>query len=117
MREWRRSHPLKGEALRRARIRSHTKMLIRRGKIRRAPCCSCGASPASVHHVDYTLEDAARRVAWLCDACHRALHRGEPVRVELAAVLPSRRWVSYAPAGVPQNDVPRVTSTEGERMP
>ena len=70
MREFRKTHPLTGDARRKANARSYTHVLIRRGKIIRQPCKVCGEL-AQVHHPDY---DDPRLVDWLCRAHHLELH-------------------------------------------
>lgn len=64
----------------RSDTRSHTHMLVRRGRLERRPCEHdvgggevCGA-PAQAHHPDYTKPWL---VKWLCEEHHRALHRAE----------------------------------------
>ena len=71
MREWRKTHPLTGEALRRARVRAYTKVYVRRGKIPRQPCEVCGEQ-AEVHHTNY---DTPFSIRWLCREHHLELHR------------------------------------------
>lgn len=57
-------------AKRKARCRSYTNVLVRRGVIRRQPCAACGAE-AQAHHPDYS---DPRLVIWLCQEHHRAEH-------------------------------------------
>ena len=75
MRDWRKTHKLQGEARRKAICRSYSKVLIRRGKIRRQPCevLGCTNKP-QVHHDDYTNP---RNVRWLCKEHHHDLHDAE----------------------------------------
>jgi hypothetical protein len=72
MAEWRKTHPLEGDSLKKARTRSYTKMLVKRGTIKRAPCQKCGEVNSEVHHPDYSNP---RLVEWLCRPCHLELHR------------------------------------------
>ena len=70
-REWRKSHRLNAEQKKRASARSYLKVYVKRGKIARQPCLSCGA-PAEGHHPDY---DRPLYVLWLCREHHMELHR------------------------------------------
>jgi hypothetical protein len=74
MREWRKTHPLTGEARKRMRARSYAHVYLRRGlieRIDRQPCIVCGAH-AEMHHPDY---GQPLWVVWLCRAHHGELHR------------------------------------------
>lgn len=54
-----------------ARVRSRTKMQIRRGKLVRKPCEVCGDSKSQAHHDDYSKPDDIR---WLCHMHHLEVH-------------------------------------------
>lgn len=71
MREWRKSHPLTGLALVKARARSLAGTALRRGKIERSPCVACGEEDAVMHHPDYRKP---LEIVWLCRPCHRQEH-------------------------------------------
>jgi hypothetical protein len=45
---------------------------IKRGKIVRLPCVTCGATPAQGHHYDY---NKPYDVVWLCKTHHGLVHR------------------------------------------
>ena len=70
MREWRKEHPLTGEAKKKANARAYTHVYISRGKLKRQPCRVCG-DKAQPHHLDY---DQPLLVEWLCRKCHLAEH-------------------------------------------
>src|SRR5438132_144622 len=54
-------------------IRNLTQAAIRRGRLVRHPCESCGsASHVHAHHHDYRKPFEVR---WLCDPCHKAEHK------------------------------------------
>ena len=71
MREWRKTHPLKGEARLRMNARAYLHVYVKRGKVARLPCEVCGRSPAEGHHADYSRPLDVR---WLCREHHRAAH-------------------------------------------
>lgn len=72
MREWRKSHPLTGEARRRANARSYANVYLRRSKIERRPCEVCGSPSTEMHHDDYSRPLDVR---WFCRVHHLALHQ------------------------------------------
>lgn len=74
MREWRKTHPLKGEALKRANARSYLLSYVARGVVIRGLCEKCGASRVEGHHTDYSKP---LLVTWLCRPCHLAEHHGQ----------------------------------------
>lgn len=47
---------------------------IRRGDLKRGPCCVCGSDKSHAHHDDYSKPLA---VTWLCLLCHIEHHRQE----------------------------------------
>ena len=61
---------LPDERRQKANCRSYTKVMIRRGQIKRLPCEVCGGRAES-HHPDYSNP---RLVVWLCRSHHLALH-------------------------------------------
>lgn len=71
MREWRKTHPLEGEAKKKANARSYLHMAVRRGKIEKLPCEVCHDPKVEAHHDDY---DKPLEVRWLCKKHHLALH-------------------------------------------
>jgi hypothetical protein len=72
MREWRKTHRLTGEALKRANVRSYANTYLGRGHIERTPCADCGGPGEQMHHDDY---DRPLDVTWLCKPCHRERHK------------------------------------------
>ena len=72
MREWRKSHRLKGIARRKSNARSYANVYLARGKIERGPCADCGTTAGvQMHHKDYRKPT---EVTWLCRKCHLARH-------------------------------------------
>lgn len=57
-------------------VRSTTKVLIVRGKIKKQPCELCGSKKSEAHHTDY---DNPRQVRWLCRKHHLAEHNTDPL--------------------------------------
>ena len=76
MREWRKTHRLAGEQLKRARARSYLHVYIKRGKVQRGPCETCGRKKVEAHHDDYSKP---LQVRWFCRKHHLEL---ESVRRE-----------------------------------
>lgn len=75
MREWRKSHPLTGEARERDNARHIAGMALKRGQIERKPCLVCGSTEKlEKHHFDYS---EPLQVDWLCRKHHLALHHGQ----------------------------------------
>src|ERR1017187_6179993 len=70
MREWRKTHRLSGEPLKRSRARSYLGMYIARGKVVKKPCEICQNVNVEAHHDDYSKPLAVR---WLCRKHHLAL--------------------------------------------
>jgi len=73
MRDWRKTNPLKIEALRRQRARNYAGNYLQRGKLQRQPCEVCGGR-AQMHHNDY---GKPLDVRWFCRTHHLDLHRNE----------------------------------------
>lgn len=71
-REWRKTHPLKGSAKVKDRVRSYANAYQKRGKLVPQPCQKCGANKVEKHHPDYSQP---LKVEWLCRPCHLTLHR------------------------------------------
>lgn len=71
MREWRKTHRLKGEARMKMNARSYLHVYVKRGKVDRLTCEKCGAV-AQAHHDDYSKP---LQVRWLCKAHHHEHHR------------------------------------------
>ena len=71
MREWRKTHPLTGEARCRDIARSYAHVYLRRGMLKRETCQWCGALDSQMHHADYSKP---LDVTWLCKPCHKRLH-------------------------------------------
>jgi hypothetical protein len=92
MREWRKTHPLKGLAKKKDTCRSYAGSYVRRGHITVKPCEICGET-AEMHHPDY---NDPTRVEWLCREHHLELHQEVP---NLDASLTSMS-VSVRNAGV-----------------
>lgn len=72
-REWRKNHPLSPEARRKDNCRSYAGVYLRRGKIKREPCKSCGSTESQMHHPDYAKP---LLVEWMCRPCHLREHYG-----------------------------------------
>lgn len=72
MRKHRKSHPLDGEALKRANCRSLAGVYKRRGLLRKQPCEDCGSARTEMHHDDYSKPLTVR---WLCRLHHLAHHK------------------------------------------
>jgi hypothetical protein len=71
MREWRKTHPLDGEAKKRDASRSYAGEYLKRGKLKAESCQVCGSPHAEMHHPDHELP---LQVAWLCRDHHLAWH-------------------------------------------
>jgi hypothetical protein len=70
MREWRKTHPLTGEAKRKSNVRSFANAYQSRGLIEPQVCEMCG-EPAEKHHDDY---NQPLNVRWLCRPHHLDIH-------------------------------------------
>ena len=62
---------MSAEQRQRANCRAYTNVLIRRGTLKKEPCCIC-AAPAQAHHPDY---GNPRLVEWYCKLHHVEVHR------------------------------------------
>lgn len=71
MREWRKTHRLSGEPLKRANCRSYLHSYVYRGKIKKQSCEICGNENVQAHHDDYNFP---LKVRWLCKFHHLRLH-------------------------------------------
>ena len=61
----------------RAKARQALHNAVRDGKIKRQPCCYCGASKrVQAHHADYSKP---LEVTWACFKCHREREHGQKV--------------------------------------
>jgi hypothetical protein len=96
MRQWRKTHPLTGDARKRAIARSYAKVYRRRGYLKARPCQVAGcANKAEMHHIDYSKP---LLVEWLCRAHHLEEHNGRlpgdlVVReLSLKAMTPEERF-------------------------
>lgn len=74
MRKNRKSYcDLSPEEKKKSNCRSHTKTLVKRGKLKKQPCEVCGSEKVEAHHDDY---DKPAEVRWLCKVHHVDLHKG-----------------------------------------
>lgn len=87
MREWRKTHPMSAAQRFKDSARSSAGQNLRRGKIERKPCQSCGSGRAQMHHNDYTKP---LEIEWLCRRCHLAEHREQARRAALI-IFPLKR--------------------------
>jgi len=71
MREWRKLNPLSLEARKKMNCRAYTHMYVKRGKIKKLPCETCGDMFSQAHHSDYSKP---LEVTWLCRKCHMKHH-------------------------------------------
>ena len=55
-----------------ANTRAYSKVLVKRGEIKKMPCEVCGSKNSERHHDDY---DNPRDVRWFCRKHHLELHR------------------------------------------
>lgn len=68
MRRARAKKPMTSGQRRKASTRAGSRMLVKRGTIKRLPCFKCGAETVERHHVDYSNP---RAFYWLCRTCRR----------------------------------------------
>lgn len=71
MRKWRKSNPLTGEELAKARVRAIARKAFKCGKLKRKDCERCGDPNSQMHHDDYSKPLVVR---WFCRQCHLILH-------------------------------------------
>jgi hypothetical protein len=74
MRGWRRTHVMSEDQRRKDNCRSYAHVYLKRGKLVRADCVSCGSVESQMHHPDYSKP---LQVVWLCRPCRVALHAQE----------------------------------------
>jgi hypothetical protein len=74
-REYRRSRSLSPKQRLRGIARAYARVYHRRGELPDQPCEACGATPAEMHHDDYSRPLDVR---WLCRPHHLALHAAHP---------------------------------------
>lgn len=70
------------EERRKARCRSYSNVLQKRGHLKPHLCRDCGEKKVQKHHPDYANP---RRVIWLCVLCHKAEHRNLQMKHHRAA--------------------------------
>lgn len=75
MREWRKTHPLTGDARKRQITRAYAREYRVRGYLTPKPCERCGNPKPEMHHTDY---GKPLEVTWLCRRCHLAEHGKQP---------------------------------------
>jgi len=71
MRKWRKTHPLSAEQRFKANARTYTKMLRKRGKIKKLHCIICANPESEAHHNDYS---DPYDITWMCRSCHMNHH-------------------------------------------
>src|SRR3990172_2633127 len=72
VRIWRKSHPLTQVQRFRMNCRSYSSVYLKRGKLIKENCESCGSIQSQMHHEDYSKP---LFVTWLCRICHLEKHR------------------------------------------
>ena len=72
MRNWRKTHKLKGEARKKDITRHYTNVYVKRGKIKKTQCEVCGEKKVQAHHLDYKKP---LLVIWLCKPHHKFIHQ------------------------------------------
>lgn len=84
MREWRKARGghagLSEEARKRANARAYLKVYLRRGKIVKGPCETCGGPGEEAHHDDY---DKPLDVRWFCRKHHVKLSNANAIKNNL----------------------------------
>lgn len=68
---WERANLLAGEARKRQLTRAKSHVYLKRGKLQRQPCVSCGGADSEMHHPDYS---SPLEVVWMCRPCHMKEH-------------------------------------------
>lgn len=71
VKEWRKTHPLNEEQKKRDIARSYAYVYLKRGKLKKEPCTTCGDKKSQMHHPDYNFP---LDVIWLCRKCHLKIH-------------------------------------------
>lgn len=74
MREWRKNKPLTKHQRKVMNAHSYAHVYLKRGKITKEPCLSCGDINSQMHHPDY---NKPLLITWLCRKCHLTLHRSK----------------------------------------
>ena len=74
MREYRKTHPLTGDAKFRNEVRLAARAHKRAGRLIQQPCEACGNPDSQMHHPTY---NDPLKVRWFCVRCHHALHKAE----------------------------------------
>ena len=72
MRKWRNNHVLTKIERFKMNARSYAHVYLKRGKIKKKPCESCGRDNSQMHHDDYAKPTDVR---WFCRPCHLAHHK------------------------------------------
>jgi len=65
--------------------RAYLNTYVRRGLVKKEPCCICGNENSEGHHTDYSKP---LQVAWLCRGCHRELHNNSELTDFMSSVIP-----------------------------
>ena len=63
----------KPEVKMKSNVRSKTRLLVKKGIIKKKPCLVCGSKKSQAHH--YSYEDIYN-VEWFCPVHHTEIHRG-----------------------------------------
>lgn len=74
MRNYRKTHPMTKDQRMKDNARSYTAIYVRRGKIKKEVCGSCGDRNSQIHHLDYSKP---LLIEWLCRECHMQKHKQE----------------------------------------
>ncbi|KKK52352.1 hypothetical protein LCGC14_3105780 [marine sediment metagenome] len=73
MKEWRKTHKLKGSMRKKQNARAYLHTYIKRGKLQKLPCCICGLTDnLEAHHEDY---NKPLEVVWFCRTHHLEYHK------------------------------------------
>lgn len=70
--------------LKRHKVRTKTKELVKEGKIKKKPCHICGCKEVIAHHEDY---GNPFDIVWLCEIHHKEYHQGK-----IALFNGARKW-------------------------
>ena len=71
MRRWRESHSLEGLPKLKHNARSYARVYLKRGELKKEPCCVCGDANSQIHHPDH---EQPLLVVWICRSCHLDWH-------------------------------------------